>query len=73
MSNILVPFNNRTKGYVSIGDKNFETRQCVHCGRHWQYIPGSRKLRGFCTKCMGPTCGCKQCDPCIPFMKKLGL
>ena len=44
-----------------------DTLQCVHCGMHWEIKPGSGKERGFCLKCMGPTCGKQQCEAsCIP-------
>jgi len=49
-----------------------DTIQCVHCQRHWQVIPGSGRKRGFCRKCMGPTCGSVACDEsCYPFEKRL--
>lgn len=34
-----------------------DLKQCVHCGGHWVFEKGSGKLRGFCQRCMGPTCG----------------
>ena len=50
-----------------------ETRQCIHCGKHWVYQPGSGQVntRGFCLKCFGMTCGSVECDQCIPFEKWL--
>lgn len=56
-----------------------DTFFCVHCGCHftkklgtdgrWRN-PGGH-VDSFCLKCMGPTCGRGQCDPCMPFEKKL--
>lgn len=48
-----------------------QTLSCSHCGAHWQVKPGSGRKRGFCSKCMAPTCGSKNCDTCIPFEKQL--
>lgn len=50
-----------------------DTRQCVHCGRHWLWLKGSGKRRGWCLNCNGITCGTKHCDTCIPFEKKLDM
>lgn len=33
-----------------------ETRQCVHCGKIWQYAPGSGTERGWCFNCTGFLC-----------------
>lgn len=44
----------------------YSTLQCVHCGRHWTIVPGSGRVRGFCGRCNGPTCG-PRCDgKCVP-------
>lgn len=50
-----------------------DTLQCVHCGTMWIPVKGSGKKRGFCMKCHGVTCGCKECDTCMPFEKKLDM
>jgi len=50
-----------------------DTKQCVHCGRHWQWEHGSGKVRGYCMNCGGITCGNKRCHKCIPWEKKLEL
>jgi hypothetical protein len=50
-----------------------DTLQCVHCGMHWIPVKGSGRIRGFCTKCGGPTCGSHECMKCVPFEKKLDL
>jgi len=47
--------------------------RCVHCQKVWVVKPGSGRRRGFCTKCMGPTCGAHKCEECVPFEKKLDL
>jgi len=49
-----------------------DTIQCVHCGGHWVVEPGSKQVRGYCTKCDGPLCGQKHClEHCIPFEKMI--
>jgi hypothetical protein len=50
-----------------------ETRQCCHCGGHFQYVRGSGTKRGFCMKCMAMTCGCQKCMECLPEEKMLDL
>lgn len=64
----------KPQGTVIITDLNnntqeFDTQCCVHCRKHWIFKKGSGRKRGFCIKCMGPTCGCKECDNCIPYEK----
>ncbi len=44
---------------------------CVHCRHHWEVKRGSGKTRGFCYKCMGPTCGSKKCGVCVPYEKMI--
>jgi hypothetical protein len=67
------------RGYVIVSspdgpcDIQKETRQCVHCGNHWIYEPGSGRVRGWCMKCNGVTCGSKQCDPCVPFEARIEI
>ena len=59
-------------GYVEItspdGVSASDTLQCVHCGGHWQIIPGSGRVRGWCGRCNGPTCGprCLVGADCVP-------
>lgn len=43
-----------------------DTVQCKHCGRHWIWIPGSGRRRGWCMNCNGFTCGSDLCDVCVP-------
>lgn len=46
------------------------TRQCCHCGSHWIAIKGSGRVRGYCSRCDGHTCG-PECPTrrwgCVPF------
>jgi hypothetical protein len=35
--------------------------QCIHCSYTWIWEPGSGKVRGYCTNCMGPVCGHRAC------------
>lgn len=54
-------------GYI-VDDGNIviaTTLQCVHCGCHWVPQPGSKIVRGYCTRCNGPVCG-KGCEECVP-------
>ena len=53
------------------GETQHDTLQCAHCGRHWVVLPGSGRVRGFCLKCMKPTCGAPECDACDPVEAKL--
>lgn len=46
------------------------TVACVHCGMHFPVRPGSGKVRGFCTRCMGPVCG-PGCAECVPIERRL--
>jgi hypothetical protein len=44
--------------------------QCVHCTGAIKIVAGSGKKRGFCMKCMGPTCGQPDCENgCRPAAK----
>ncbi len=49
----------------------FKSMKCLHCGFHWDVIPGSGRKRGWCQSCHGPTCGNPLCDPCVHYMQKL--
>ncbi len=51
---------------------HMDTIMCVHCGMHWIPVKGSGKVRGYCCKCNGPTCG-PQCHECIPNEKFVDL
>lgn len=43
-----------------------DTLQCCHCQAHWEVLVGSGRLRGFCSRCMGYTCGQPACMICVP-------
>lgn len=43
-----------------------DTVNCRHCGRVWVWMPGSGRVRGWCSRCNGFTCGAVQCDQCQP-------
>jgi hypothetical protein len=47
-----------------------DTERCVHCGAHWVRMPGSGRLRGWCTRCHGSVCG-PRCAVCVPFEQRL--
>lgn len=53
------------------GELTHDTLQCCHCGQHWAVVKGSGRKRGFCMKCMRPTCGCQACDSCTPYEKRI--
>lgn len=48
------------------------TMKCCHCEDMFVVIKGSKRKRGFCMKCMSPTCGKEQCDICTPLEVTLG-
>ncbi len=48
-----------------------QTLTCTHCQSAWVLCKGSGKMRGFCTKCMGYTCGAKACLECVPAERRL--
>ncbi len=50
-----------------------QTLTCVHCGAMWQIIPGSGRERGFCFRCMGPTCDRNECNRCLPYERQLEI
>ena len=53
------------------GEVHVDTKQCVHCGEHFPYQKGSGRIRGFCTKCMGMTCGGHGCMECFPIEERM--
>lgn len=66
----------RPAGHMFVTDLNgslteSDTLQCVHCGLHWQVVPGSKRKRGFCMACMGVTCGPACSRECYPLEKRL--
>ena len=50
-----------------------DTVQCCHCGRHGVFKLGCGKKLGKCLKCNQVTCGTAECEPCIPFERRLEL
>lgn len=51
-------------------ETKFYTAQCVHCGLMWTVLPGSGRLRGYCTKCPGTLCGDYSCMTKCVYMEK---
>lgn len=67
-------YERKAKGYFVVdGVEMAATLQCCHCGGHFISIRGSKKVRGYCMSCCSITCGKKECDPCVPFQKKIDL
>lgn len=66
----------RPAGHIFVADPGGhelvaqDTLQCCHCGGHFPVQPGSGKIRGFCTSCMGPICG-PGCAKCVPAEQQL--
>ena len=60
-------------GILSDGREIASTLQCVHHGGHFVSVKGSGIRRGFCLRCMGPTCGAPECDVCVPLEKQLEI
>jgi hypothetical protein len=52
-------------------EQEHDTVQCCHCGRHWIFVAGSGKKRGFCVQCNGITCGNPVCDRCVPIEQQI--
>lgn len=64
----------KADGYIFVdGQEVAETKQCPHCGAHFQIVRGSGRKRPFCMRCMSPTCLRPQCRACVPFEKKLRI
>lgn len=62
----------KAKGAIIVDGMHIaDTLRCVHCGHVWIPVKGSGKIRGWCTKCNGVTCGSEECKTCYPFEKKL--
>ena len=65
-------YDRRYRGTFLIDDKDSAcTLMCVHCGQHGIPVKGSGTVRGFCTRCMGHTCGpscvTRQYGVCVPY------
>jgi hypothetical protein len=62
----------KPSGHIIVaGQEVCDTLKCCHCGHVWIPIKGSGRIRGWCMKCSGPTCGSHECNACYPFEKKL--
>lgn len=53
------------------GKREFDTKQCCHCGGHFNIVAGSGRLRGFCKLCMNVTCGKPCCHEHYPIEERL--
>jgi len=59
-------------GFIFVdGREVANTLQCVHCQAHFIVVKGSGRKRGFCHKCMGPTCSPQCSGECYPAEKQL--
>lgn len=67
----------KPNGYsISTGEKGtieHDTQMCVHCGQHFDVVAGSGKVRGFCQRCNGVTCGNNNCHEHFPLEKRFEL
>lgn len=67
----------RADGYACLttaeGVKERDTQQCCHCSGHFNVVPGSGKVRGWCTLCNRVTCGQPACNEHFPFEKRMDL
>lgn len=50
-----------------------DTVRCIHGGEQFISLKGSGMRRGFCTRCMGRTCGAPEHDECLHWEKRLDL
>lgn len=50
-----------SKPYDGSAETQFDTWQCVHCSLTQRHEPGSGRLRGYCLRCPGFTCGRPEC------------
>lgn len=50
-----------------------EIQSCAHCGTLWVTGMEYNHVRGFCRKCMRPTCGVTGCFECIPYERELEI
>lgn len=67
-------YERKPSGHILINNVEVAvTLACVHCGHHFVSIRGSGKIRGFCLKCYGITCGNPACNECVPFERKIDL
>jgi hypothetical protein len=72
---ILIPRLSMLRPHGALLDDGREVAdllQCCHCQYTWRLEPGSGRRRGFCTLCMGVTCGRPPCMECSPFKAASG-
>lgn len=59
------------------GTEERDTKQCCHCGKHFDVVKGSGKIRGKCFLCDSKgdkwTCGAAECNEHFPIEKRLDL
>lgn len=68
--------NKREAGYIVMATEGngiieSATRQCPHCGGHWEIKPSKAKTIHWCANCDGEVCGKPGCFTCYPFEKKM--
>jgi len=66
----------KASGHIIMTDGNgamqtADTLRCVHGGEHFISIKGSGHVRGFCTRCMGVTCGSAEHNICYDWRRKI--
>jgi hypothetical protein len=55
-------------------DVHMDVMTCVHCQSAWVVRPGSGRVRGFCMRCNGVTCGGPKCLECLgPIERRIEL
>ena len=57
--------------FIVEGREIAHTLRCAHGGEHFVSVRGSGMRRGFCTRCIGVTCGDPAHDACIPWEARL--
>lgn len=67
-------------GYTVItgpeGITEVDTKQCCHCGEHFNYVKGSGAVRGRCLGCKqgkNLTCGKPECNEHFPIEERMDL
>lgn len=55
------------------GIEEYDTKQCCHCGGHWNFVAGSGRRRGWCTLCNNMTCGKPACHEHFPIEKRMDM
>jgi len=73
---LTVPSSQRSGILISMPIDNDRVQQqdtvsCCHCGRVWLWVKGSGRVRGWCMRCNGVTCGNQACDECVPMLQMI--